>query len=361
MKVVVIGGTGHAGSYLVPRLIEAGHEVVSVSRQERSPYNSNAMWDAVQQVQIDRVHAEEQGTFGQQIRELNGDAVIDMICFTPESARHLVEALRGHVQHFLHCGSIWVHGYSVSVPTEETQPRDPFANIKDGTIEEREKSGYGINKAAIESYLLAEARQFGFPATVLHPGHIVGPGWAPVNPLGNFNPQVFDKLARGENVTLPNFGLETCHHVHADDLAQAFMKALGNWSNAVGESFHVVSPSALTYRGFAESMASWFGQPAKLSFIPWREWIKTVSYNDARTSYDLIAHSPNCSIAKAQRLINYQPRYSSLQAVQESVQWLIDIGLFTDDATEFIKSVNVTYGESHGFEKVIGLWLGRDS
>ena len=55
IKVVIIGGTGHAGTYLVPRLIEAGHEVVSVSRQESSPYQSNAMWDAVQQVQIDRL------------------------------------------------------------------------------------------------------------------------------------------------------------------------------------------------------------------------------------------------------------------------------------------------------------------
>ena len=32
--------------------------------------------------------------------------------------------------------------------------------------------------------LLAEARRTGFPATALHPGHIVGPGWAPLNPAG---------------------------------------------------------------------------------------------------------------------------------------------------------------------------------
>ncbi|MCA9890882.1 MAG: NAD-dependent epimerase/dehydratase family protein, partial [Anaerolineae bacterium] len=34
MKVVVIGGTGHVGTYLVPRLVEAGHEVVCISRGE---------------------------------------------------------------------------------------------------------------------------------------------------------------------------------------------------------------------------------------------------------------------------------------------------------------------------------------
>ena len=32
MKVVVVGATGHIGSYLVPRLVAAGHEVVAISR-----------------------------------------------------------------------------------------------------------------------------------------------------------------------------------------------------------------------------------------------------------------------------------------------------------------------------------------
>jgi nucleoside-diphosphate-sugar epimerase len=130
-------------------------------------------------------------------------------------------------------------------------------------------------------------------------------------------------LAQGQEVLLPNLGMETLHHVHADDVAQAFMQALAHWSSAVGESFHVVSPAALTLRGYAEAMAAWFGQPARLSFAPWEEWRGTVSEEEARATWDHIAHSPCCSIAKAQRLINYQPRYSSLKAVQEAVEWLI--------------------------------------
>ena len=38
MRVVVIGGTGHVGTYMVPRLVEQGFEVVVISRQEREPY-----------------------------------------------------------------------------------------------------------------------------------------------------------------------------------------------------------------------------------------------------------------------------------------------------------------------------------
>jgi nucleoside-diphosphate-sugar epimerase len=310
MRVVIIGGTGHVGTYLVPRLVAAGHEVVCLSRGEREPYQPHAAWAAVERVQVDREAEEAAGSFGARVRELEPDAVIDMICFTPESARHLAEALRGRVQHFLHCGTIWVHGPSVEVPTTEEQPRRPFGE-------------YGINKAAIEAYLLDEARRGGFPATILHPGHIVGPGWHPLNPAGHFNPRVFAQLWRGEELALPNLGLETVHHVHADDVAQAFMGALENWSGAVGESFHVVSPAALTLRGYAESMAAWFGQPARLRFLPWEDWRATVSEAEAEATWDHIAHSPNCSIAKAQRLLGYRPRYSSFQAVTEAVDWLI--------------------------------------
>lgn len=202
----------------------------------------------------------------------------------------------------------------METPTSETAPRRPFGD-------------YGIKKAAIEAYLLDTARRNGFPATLLHPGHIVGPGWAPLNPAGHFNPEVFVKLARGEEVALPNIGMETVHHVHADDVAQIFMQALSNRSTAIGESFHAVSAAALTLRGYAERMAEWFGQPAKLTFLPWEAWRATVSEDEARATWDHIAHSPNCSIAKAQRLLDYHPRYTSLQAVQESVQWLMDHGV----------------------------------
>lgn len=313
MRVLIIGGSGHVGTYLVPRLVAAGHEVVVVSRGRRDPYQAHGAWAAVEQHTIDRATAEAEGTFGSQIRELRPDAVIDMICFNLDSARQLVEALRGKVQHFLHCGTLWVHGPNAVVPTTEAQPRRPFGD-------------YGIRKAAIEAYLMDEARRTGFPATVLHPGHIVGPGWAPLNPAGHFNPAVFTQLAAGAELALPNLGLETVHHVHADDVAQAFERALVHWGAAVGESFHVVSPAAVTLRGYAEAVAAWFGQPSRLTFLPWPEWRATVTEAEANATWDHIAHSPSCSIAKAERLLEYRPRYSSLQAVYEAVQWLIHDG-----------------------------------
>jgi nucleoside-diphosphate-sugar epimerase len=249
------------------------------------------------------------------VRDLRPDTVIDLICFSEASAKHLVENLRGAVQQFLHCGTIWVYGHSTQVPASEDQARYPYGE-------------YGIQKAAIEAYLLREARQNQFPVTILHPGHIVGPGYAPLNPAGHFNPAVFGVLKRGEELALPNFGLETVHHVHADDVAQGFMQAIKFWNAGIGESFHVVSPAALTLRGYAEAVAAWFGTEANLKFLPFDEWKTTVSEDEAIATWEHISRSPNASIAKAQRFIEYQPRYSSLDAVFESVTWLMDNNKF---------------------------------
>jgi len=303
LRVIVIGGSGHIGTYLSPRLVEAGHEVVCVSRGQRQPYTPHDAWSRMARVTIDRSAAEADGTFGARIAELRPDAVIDITCFTLESARQLVDAVRGRVAHFLHCGTIWVHGHSVEVPTTEAAPRRPFGD-------------YGCRKAAIEAYLLEEARA-GFPATILHPGHLVGRGWQPINPAGNFNPQVFSDLAAGREVLLPNLGMETLHHVHADDVARAFVLALAR--PAIGESFHVVSPAALTLRGYAERMAEWYGREANLRFLPFDEWRRLVSEKDAGITWNHIAHSSNCSIEKARRLLGYEPSYTSLAAVQEAL------------------------------------------
>ena len=151
MRIVVIGGSGHVGTYMIPRLVDAGHEVIVVTRGQRDPYQPHHAWASVQRVTIDRAAEEARGEFGMRIRALVPDVVIDMICFTLPSAQQLVEALRGHVQHFLHCGTIWVHGYAVETPTTEAAPRRPFAST--------------AAEAEIEAYLLREAAQKGFPAT----------------------------------------------------------------------------------------------------------------------------------------------------------------------------------------------------
>jgi nucleoside-diphosphate-sugar epimerase len=310
MRIVVIGGTGHVGGYLIPRLVNAGHDVVSVSRGDREPYRSHPAWESVQRVRLDRTAEERAGTFALKIVDMAPDVVIDMVCFTPESAQHLVDGLRGRVQLLVSCGTIWVHGTLTAVPVTESAPRHPWGE-------------YGIGKAQIEELLLAESNSAGgLRCVVLHPGHISGPGWNIINPAGNLDLAVWERLASGEEVVLPNLGLETLHHVHADDVAQAFQLAVERQSEAAGNSFHVVSERALTLRGFAETVAGWFNRDAVLKFVPFDEFRAIVGDEDADTTWDHISRSPSASIDKARRLLGYAPRYTSLDAVEEAVAWL---------------------------------------
>jgi nucleoside-diphosphate-sugar epimerase len=310
MRIVVIGGTGHIGTHLVPELVLGGHDVIVLSRGARAPYQDSGAWQQVELQQVDRAAEDAAGTFGRRVRDLRADVVIDLICFTEDSARQLAEALQGDIGHLLHCGTIWVHGPSAMVPTREDAPRSPFGD-------------YGIAKAAIERYLLAKARRDALPVTIVHPGHICGPGWAPVNPAGNFDLGVFRKLADGAELALPNLGLETVQHVHAADVAGVFLAALANRSVAVGESFHAVADGAMTLRGYAEAVARWFGRDAELAFLPWDEWARTVPASDAAATRDHIAHSPHCSMEKAARLLGFHPRYSPLETALDALTWLV--------------------------------------
>ena len=61
-RVVVIGATGHIGTYLVPRLVRGGHEVIAMSRGLRGPYHDSPRWAEVSRVTVDRDAEDAAGT-----------------------------------------------------------------------------------------------------------------------------------------------------------------------------------------------------------------------------------------------------------------------------------------------------------
>jgi nucleoside-diphosphate-sugar epimerase len=154
----------------------------------------------------------------------------------------------------------------------------------------------------------------------------VGPGWPPIGPQGNVNLVIFERLARGDEVLLPDMGLGQLHHVHAADVAQIYWRSIANWGASVGEAFHAVSPAALTLRGYCEAVAGWFGRKANLRYLPFDEWKTHVTEREAGLTRDHIAHSPSGSTEKARRALGYEPRYTSLEAIREALAWLVANG-----------------------------------
>jgi nucleoside-diphosphate-sugar epimerase len=311
-RVVVIGATGHIGSYLVPRLVRGGHDVIAMTRGLRDPYHASPEWTFVTMARADREAEDAEGTFGMRVAALRPDVVIDLVCFTAVSARQLVDALRPSRPLLVHCGTIWVHGAALRVPVTEDEPRTAYGD-------------YGTGKAEIEALLHRETLAGGVPAVVLHPGHISGPGWPVITPAGNLDPSVWTSLATGRPLALPDHGLGVLHHVHADDVAQAFERALTRPA-AIGASFHVVAEQSMTLRGLATGVARWFGREPVLDFVDWAEFGRRVGPDHAATTREHTFRGITASIARARQVLGYEPRFSALDALHEALTWLVANG-----------------------------------
>lgn len=305
-RAVVIGGKGKVGTYLVPMLVADGFEVVNVSRGESRPFVPHGCWNRVRQVNLDRNHP----AFPQKIAELQPDVVVDSICFREADMTALIDVLAGHVSHYLVTGSIWAHGPGSVVPGTEDDDLNPTGD-------------YGTEKLKMQRVLERWYAASHFPGTIVHPGHIVGPGHLPINPQGNQNPRVFEALMAGEPVVLPHFGMETLHHVHAEDVAGVFRAAIRAGGVSHGQAFHAVSPAAVTLRGYASAVAAWFGQDAHLVFKAFDVFRSDVAAHDADATHEHIMRSPSHSMQKARRLLGFAPRHSSLDAVREALDWMI--------------------------------------
>lgn len=308
-QATVIGGKGRIGSYLVPLLLESGYDVINVSRGESALPRPDNCWRSVRQVVLDR----NQEDFPARIAELGSDCVIDMICFKDEDMRRLAGTLQERTGHYVVIGSLWMHGPSTVVPCPEHLCREPIGD-------------YGIEKHRMDLSIQQLHATANFPGTIIHPGHIVAEGFNLVNPQGNLNLQVFRDLRDSRPLALPNFGMETLHHVHAADVAGIVMAALENGSISFGQGFHIVSSGAVTLSGYAREVARWFGQEAMLVFQPYTIWAKGVSRDDANITYEHIQHSPCGSMEKARRMLGFIPRYTSYQAIRLGLDWLIENG-----------------------------------
>ena len=91
MKVVVIGGSGKVGTYLVPMMVQRGYAVTVVSRSMSEPYIKDIAWKKVDRVLLDRQKMDNDNTFAKTIAALEPDIVIDLVCFTAKSLKFLAD------------------------------------------------------------------------------------------------------------------------------------------------------------------------------------------------------------------------------------------------------------------------------
>jgi len=124
------------------------------------------------------------------------------------------------------------------------------------------------------------------------------------------------------------------HHVHADDVAQAFERAMSRPA-AIGASFHVVAEQALTLRGLAAGAAGWFGREPVLEFTDWAEFERRAGAGHAGVTREHTDRSITASIDRAREVLGYAPRYSTLEALHEALAWLVANGQADVGGQEF--------------------------
>ena len=312
MRVLVIGGTGHIGSYLTPRLVRRGYDVTVTARTAEPKYAVAAFgWDRVHWELCDRRAEEQSGAWARRLAALTPDAVVDLIAYTPEQNATIVNAFAGRIRHFVNCGSIWAYGPSLRVPHLEEDPRQPL-------------STYGQNKTAIEADLLRRYQCDGFPATVIHPGHISGKRWLPIDPSGALaGTDIYRRLATGGEVRLPDRGATPMHHVHGDDVAQVFELALARPTDAIGQVFSAVSPYAMTMKGCCRAVAGLFGRAPNLTYCPLADLRDHPSYACIKSH---VEESVVASCAKAERRLGYRPRYTTEDIYAECLEQMLATG-----------------------------------
>ena len=316
MKAVVIGGKGHIGTYLCPMLVKNGFEVVSITRGNSQPYEDDYAWKDVESVFLDRNKC---SNFEEQVISMNPDIITDLVNFNIEDTKKMVEAIKkSNVSHYLYCSSCWAYGMAEILPFN----KDDMNKVP---LDE-----YGKDKLASEMYLKEEYRKNGFPATIVMPGQISGPGWTIINPWGNTSMRVIQDIADGKEIALPNFGMEIIHHVHGYDVAQVFMNAITHRNVSLGESFDAEAENSITLYGYAKHLYEFFGHEPKIKFLGWNEWCKYEgNKEECEHTYYHIIRSGTFSIEKEKRLLEYKPKYTNLETIDLAIQSYIDRGLIS--------------------------------
>ena len=119
--------------------------------------------------------------------------------------------------------------------------------------------------------------------------------------------------------------METLAHVHADDVAQMFVKSVANPGAAIGESFSTVAASAMSLKGGCEVVARLFGREPNLKFVSFEAFEAEIGEVSGTTKSHM-EHSPCSRLEKAQRLLGYAPRYTTQDIFAETIEFLLDSG-----------------------------------
>ena len=236
MNILIIGGTGLISTWITRRLVaQRNHKLTLYNRgKTEAPLPAQARTISGDRTNISQfeVQMAEAGPF---------DCVIDMVGYAPEDGHSVVRAFKGKVGQFIFCSTIDV--YSKPAHRLPYVENEPYGGL----------NTYARNKVIIEK-TLTEASQAGdFPLTIIRPAYTYGESRGPIHSLGG-SLTYLDRMRRSKPIVVHGDGTSLWGACHADDVAGAFVNAIGN-SVALGKSYHVTGEEWLTWNQYHQGVA----------------------------------------------------------------------------------------------------------
>ncbi len=222
MKILVTGGAGFAGSHIVDRLIEAGHEVVVIdnlftgSKDNLNPQakffqmdiNDPSLHDLIEAERIEAIsHHAAQIKVPLSIKEPRLDAQINIM-----GTINLLEASRKFGLRFVFAASAAMYGTPEYLPIDEEHPMKPL-------------SFYGLSKKVDEEYIRMYGEQYGLSYAILRYANIYGPRQGRYGEGGVVS--IFlEQMIKGEELMIEGDGGATRDYIYIEDVADANLIAL---------------------------------------------------------------------------------------------------------------------------------------
>ncbi|MFJ2088967.1 SDR family oxidoreductase [Streptomyces sp. NPDC087901] len=253
MRVFVAGGTGHSGSYIIPELIAAGHEVTGLARSDTAAAAVSALGAKVRRgdlQDLDRLReaaADSDGVIHVAHRqELLPSGGIDAVA-AAELPIMLAygEALAGTGKPLVAAGSIGSPGQHLGRPATEADPALPGGDEYKGTLRVRN---------AVETAVIGLAER-GVRSSVVRVANIAHS----TTDRAGFLPTLIALAKEKGFVGYPGDGANLWNAVHVRDVASLFRLALEK--GPAGRYWHAVGDGAIPFREIAEAIGSRLGLP----------------------------------------------------------------------------------------------------
>ena len=303
MKILVIGGTGHVGTFLVQQIKEQGHDVVIGCRGKTTIPAESPLYK-VQRVTCNSADPES-------MKELTKDRYEVVIDF-PGTAYNTYKVFRDTASHIIACGSLWMFGYPHVVPTPEIRQEKCFSE------------GYEKRYLEIQE-MIGDSGKHRAVFTAIMPPNICGPGKIPLETLGGRDIEVHRALKQGKAVYLPDGPEALIGPCDAKDIANLFALAVNNRTAAAGQIFNVGSSYSVTASQLVGIYAEIYGVNIPIEKVSWDHYIKDISPGIGYWWHFFAHMQPD--ISKAKRLLGYSPRYTPEETLARAVRWMFDQNL----------------------------------